>query len=116
VKTLEKIITGAGLMTCMATAFCASDREKGQQTSMSCIPDGQGFDAKFDHQCCPGLTVLEPLEEGVPMESDTDTSLAPGCMWSDAPPRFKSCGACGNGVCASVENGCNCPEDCKPPG
>ncbi|MEM3450066.1 MAG: hypothetical protein QW439_00640 [Candidatus Woesearchaeota archaeon] len=64
-----------------------------------CISEGQ--QVVNNKQCCPGLSKI----------NNSANLTNGGC--SQATGEY--CTAkCGNGVCDSLENRCNCPEDCSP--
>ncbi|MBN2095033.1 MAG: hypothetical protein JW727_03215 [Candidatus Aenigmarchaeota archaeon] len=76
----------------------------------ACAEEGEHFSMVFseypDH-CCPGLTEwmsgmdTRKVVDGVCVE----TGLAAGSP-------VGTCINCGNGICESIENVCNCPQDC----
>lgn len=70
-----------------------------------CYEEGESFDGKFaGAQCCEGLSRLSPLRQ-----------TAQGCQ-PDGPPSKFICLACGDNVCAPLENGCTCADDCDVDG
>jgi hypothetical protein len=72
--------------------------------SNDCVAEGQQIGAKVvgaPTTCCEGLA---PIPVRVPADNGT-------C--SVAPPDVQVCTRCGDGVCGSGENRCNCPGDCK---
>ena len=98
------------LLLCAVTLCACEPAEEEQRPDAGfygrCIREGEAFEAKLG-DCCAGLVGLEILQEGEPGRPD----LPPGCT-SDAPPSMQVCGACGNGVCGTGEDRCNCPSDC----
>jgi hypothetical protein len=72
-----------------------------------CLVQGERFDARqVGSVCCDGLRRLDsdqPVEVADGGESRCEPELLP----------LKYCSACGNEVCDTVENRCNCPQDCK---
>jgi hypothetical protein len=70
---------------------------------LGCIPEGQAFlDYPGAPACCAGLTLID-------LDIKFGACLAPTGGTGDSSGY---CTACGNGVCASPENRCNCPQDC----
>ena len=73
-----------------------------------CVPEGEIISGKVICAfCCDGLVEVEDLQS---ME-DTSAEFPDGCGL-EGPPDLLRCVPCGNGVCDSSENRCNCPEDC----
>ena len=74
----------------------------------NCVDDGHTVGLKaIGARCCNGdnhitLRALTPNSDGG----------APFCQ-NTAPGDVQLCTVCGNGVCSSGENVCNCPQDCK---
>jgi len=69
----------------------------------TCVPEGSAFDLKdssLGMHCCMGLTTVS-----------TATELGDGTC-QRGPISAAICEACGDGVCKSGENRCNCPTDC----
>jgi hypothetical protein len=66
-----------------------------------CLEDGEEFSGYPEEgNCCPGLV---PISIG---EIDSNGNCAyPNCL-------CYMCSACGDGICSSHENRCNCPSDC----
>ncbi len=71
---------------------CAKESEKMR-------PSGAGFPA----QCCTGLKAITGHE----YNNDCSINKTP------PPGDIGTCIKCGDGKCASMENKCNCPQDCK---
>ena len=83
---------------------------------VGCVKEGQripitavspaGFEQRkhIATECCEGLKAISP-----PDKFDEDCNFKPriGVSGGDV------CANCGNGVCESWENKCNCSEDCK---
>jgi len=82
------------------------------QTVIVCAKENEQFSkvytTQYPESCCEGLT---EWASGF----DTSVSIADKCyetmMLSGNP--VGTCINCGNGICDSRENPCNCPEDCK---
>ena len=99
-------LLGAVLMTSCCTP---SKQQETQATpsisskAVACRSEGQSFEGKsLGEACCAGLT---PVDSTYPSPQGT-------CMRS-APPSVMVCARCGDGVCGTGENWCNCPADCK---
>ncbi|RLJ04911.1 MAG: hypothetical protein DRP08_00610, partial [Candidatus Aenigmatarchaeota archaeon] len=75
---------------------CPQDCEK------ACIKDGETGNPLNNDKCCKGLTQIAICVEN---EKDGD------CVCARTPKFY--CTKCGDGVCKSPENKCNCPQDCK---
>jgi hypothetical protein len=71
------------------------------QRQLPCRAQGEDIDGKdFGVKCCASLHA-EPVLEHVD-----------GHCVTRAPPSVRVCVQCGDGVCGSGENFCNCPADC----
>lgn len=71
---------------------------------LSCIPEGEAFiDYPGAPACCAGLSVI-----------NLDRPIGPNCFPASGTTTDGSgfCTACGNGICESPENKCNCAADC----
>ncbi len=65
-----------------------------------CLKEGEIYGTGYDKDCCPGLTkIVNIFKTGA------------GCSVSNGETAV--CAYCGNGVCGTGENKCNCPGDCK---
>jgi len=77
----------------------------------TCALEGEQFSAvykdQYSEKCCEGLT---EWASGM----DTTTSIADKCYKTGllAGSPVGTCINCGNGICGTSENVCNCPEDC----
>jgi hypothetical protein len=77
-----------------------------------CAKEGENFSKIFINEyptdCCEGLTEWDSgmdtriVENGICVESGLVSGNPVG-----------TCINCGNGVCESIENVCNCPQDCE---
>lgn len=74
-----------------------------KNNKLACIPPGEvaqnaslGPDGHFG-ECCKGLSLISSRD------CSSEFILGSGMICSD----------CGNGICESWENKCNCKEDCK---
>ncbi len=80
-------------------------------TDSSCAKEGEYFSSVFKDQypehCCTGLT---EWNSGM----DTSISVADKCYATELLAGYPvgTCINCGNKVCESIENPCNCPADC----
>lgn len=82
---------------------CPEDCATKEGTSLEkCAGAGQAIDEE-KKKCCPSLKAINPYvsPENCPKNSEDIASNAIVCS------------LCGNGICAGIENKCNCPEDCK---
>jgi hypothetical protein len=82
----------------------------------SCVKEGDSFDGhliSFGVACCPGSATLA-VRVVTDAAMDKDNGLPEGCDFPPGPPGLVLCRRCGDGVCSSGENRCNCPEDCPP--
>lgn len=71
------------------------------QPAVNCLKEGeQGSYATQNMACCNGL---KQITNNAPLGAGCDT--VSGTIFV--------CTACGNGVCGTGENKCNCPADCK---
>ncbi len=76
----------------------------------NCLKEGEGraddAGSNVPDKCCAGLVKVEFIDE-----------FSPGaiCKTTDQLTSYDPfrCTACGNGVCGTGENKCNCPVDCK---
>lgn len=87
-------------------ACCGSDAGYGSCLEyQDCATEGQLFDAKFlCLACCKGLRQIG-------LSSPDDAGIC--TLNGGAPPGAVICSPCGDGVCQSHENACNCPSDCR---
>ncbi len=70
----------------------------------ACTPEGDVLEGKdICALCCGDL---------VRIESSAPSSDGASCE-ETAPPSVLVCAACGDGVCGTGENECNCPDDCQ---
>ncbi|MCX6800926.1 MAG: hypothetical protein NTZ73_01945 [Candidatus Diapherotrites archaeon] len=76
---------------------CGACAKEGEHTCPSCTG---GWHTK----CCSGLTEIAPSESFNETCNNLQV-LGPGPV----------CTKCGNGICGTGENICNCPQDCKEP-
>jgi len=74
----------------------------GNQQSVSCVKEGELLPTAGQLDCCSGLTSLSRVDK-------YDSS----CNFISGPLGYLVCAACGNGVCGTGENKCNCPQDCS---
>ncbi|RLJ04969.1 MAG: hypothetical protein DRP08_00380 [Candidatus Aenigmatarchaeota archaeon] len=73
------------------------------QNISECIEEG-GRGSIYNDQCCKGLTRIAKCFETVEKSEDNCICINDGEFY---------CTKCGDGVCKSPENKCNCPEDCE---
>lgn len=75
-----------------------------------CVPEG-GIYSGHDRgaHCCSGLVSYNIV---VPSDDYEGTDLPEGCGVGEAGADMLVCIACGDGMCGTAENFCNCPEDC----
>jgi hypothetical protein len=102
------------IQDCGGTGYCDTKGLVGQCTTLtSCANEGKQFSAVYKDQypehCCEGLTEWN---------SGMDTSEVVDGECVQHPDRVKgspvgTCIKCGDGVCGTSENVCNCPQDCK---
>jgi len=86
----------------------ATNEPANNQPSTNCAKEGeeQIATAALYKSCCSGLTSVSKASD-----YDTNCNLTPDAKIAN---RLNSvCTACGNGVCGTSENQCNCPTDCK---
>lgn len=69
--------------------------------SNSCLKEGETLGYGSTINCCEGLN---PISHAVMTQDGTCASTTGS---------YQICAACGNGVCGSSENKCNCPQDCN---
>ncbi|MDD5146554.1 MAG: Ser-Thr-rich GPI-anchored membrane family protein, partial [Candidatus Pacebacteria bacterium] len=83
------------------------------KTIPDCAKEGQQFSSIFTDQypakCCSGLI---GWESGMDTRRVVNGECVVTGLLSGWP--VGTCLNCGNGVCESIENICNCPQDCKP--
>jgi len=78
-----------------------------------CRGAGERYEGKvICAHCFPGRVRLADI---VPGNGEPNDSLPEGCDSSRAPLSIGICLACGDGVCGTGENYCNCPADCPRP-
>lgn len=74
-----------------------------------CIGEGENLVDKHltgvIAKCCEGLKIIGPYNT-VPQDLSE-------CWKYEIEGNYGICSNCGDGVCKSWENACNCPEDCK---
>lgn len=90
---------------CIAVGSCSSTGG----TEVACITEGNMYDGESTSlgvHCCSGLTRESFVSL---MESGTATD---GGTCAAGPLNLFICLRCGNGVCESAENHCNCAVDC----
>ncbi len=74
-------------------------RELIEKQSTGCVGEGHQRSSKsYDPACCEGL-----VQVSLTLDSDACASA----------PDANVCTNCGNGVCGTGEDTCNCPADCK---
>jgi len=90
------------------------DDNETEYNETECAGEGEHFSVVYDDYpggCCGNLT---KWESGM----DTDISVGTSCyetmLLAGSPVGI--CINCGNGVCESIENVCNCPQDCTDAG
>ena len=67
-----------------------------------------GPSAPTPRKCCEGLV---EIYAGLRYEPNSEIADEDGCVnWEGSA---SMCSDCGNGICESWENKCNCSEDCK---
>jgi len=78
----------------------------------SCLEQGEIIDSTNQSpQCCPGLSPLPQWQQGPGACVEAEVmDCCYSCNGSAIPTEI--CSACGDGLCASGENVCNCPADC----
>jgi hypothetical protein len=72
---------------------------------LACVPEGEAYiDYEGAPACCDGLQLIS-----------LDQRSGPMCVPATGGTGDNSgyCTACGDGVCTSPENRCNCPADCQ---
>lgn|GEM_PF-4099095 len=108
----QRFFSSQRLGVCLAAALSVALWGCEQQED-DCYGVGGGFSGKErDAHCCRGLKQVSDLEPdaGLPRADGGDR-----CGFSGAVDAL-ICLACGDGVCDhTVEQFCNCPEDCPPP-
>jgi hypothetical protein len=78
-----------------------SSCEFAQCPSTSCVGEGWNILRQGSQACCAGFSQISRA-----------TVSGTTCTQAVVDP-FDICAACGNGVCGTGENSCNCPSDCK---
>ena len=79
--------------------------EEGHRIPITAIsPEGFKQRKHMATECCPGLVAIPP-----PEYFDEKCNFNPKIGVTGG----EICSNCGNNICESWENKCNCPEDCK---
>lgn len=76
--------------------------EKDGRSITKCAGAGQAIDEE-NKSCCSPLKAINPYLNSDDCSKNSDNAASNATV----------CDSCGNGVCAGIENKCNCPEDCK---
>jgi len=95
------VIAGIVLINNTLTEKCAKAGEL-------CSYPSLGPNAPTPRECCEGLV---KIYTGLRYEPDNEYADENGCIYLEGSAYI--CSDCGNGICESWENRCNCPEDCK---
>jgi len=85
---------------CDLTKFYSGECGKNYTKNLTCKKNGESLSPGYD--CCLGLKSINSVST---IKSDGTCAMIVGS--------FGICKPCGNGVCDSGENKCNCPEDCN---
>ncbi|MCX6791304.1 MAG: hypothetical protein NTV62_03930, partial [Candidatus Gribaldobacteria bacterium] len=80
-----------------------------------CLKEGEinsvGYNSSEQSlDCCPGLRFISVPEAWRNPDGSADSTCNP---FKFTVPSSVVCTYCGNGVCGTGENSCNCPSDCK---
>ena len=70
------------------------------QPKTNCLKEGEIYGTGYAEDCCSGLNKIPNV-----FKTGTECSVSNG--------ETAICAYCGNGVCGTGENQCNCPADCK---
>ena len=84
-------------------------------TGTACLKEGEinstGYNSSEKSlDCCPGLKVIPVVDAWRNPDGSVDTTCSEGKL---GVPYNVVCTYCGNGVCGTGENKCNCSADCK---
>jgi hypothetical protein len=92
-----------------------SATEINNSSSLECAKAGERSNSgpvsppyQWQKQCCSGLVEISNCASYESNRSDADSQ---GCVYRVGCGNI--CSACGNNICESWENKCNCPSDCK---
>lgn len=83
----------------------------------NCKKEGETIDRSKQEKCCSGMNAID----GNKVVDDSGECAALKCGSENNASNAKCsaspvCAYCGNGICGTGENKCNCPKDCKDEG